>query len=154
MEPKIADTLPEKIVTEIKNPKTGKIRRRVQTKITGVSRTLQEPALDADIHNIMKKYVHTHGPIPMPKILETVNDFSDAADYQESLNRLIEAQEAFNSLPATTRADFQNNPANLISFLNDEKNYDKALEYGFISPEAHAARLEKLAKANPPPKPD
>lgn len=141
-EPKIPDLPPKKVITAIKL-KNGLVRRRVQTFTQGPTRTLQEPAIDADIHNIMKKYVHTHGSIPMAQIVDTVLDFSDATDFQESLDRHIHAQEAFNSLPADTRHYFHNDPSRLISFLADDKNYDEAVKMGFIDPST-------AAKRNPP----
>lgn len=88
----------------------------------------------------MRKYVHTHGSIPMAQIVDVVHDFSDAADFQHSMNRVIVAQEAFNSLSAETRHYFHNDPSRLITFLSDDKNYDKAVEFGFIDPLAASQR--------------
>lgn len=139
MQPKIEDK-PAKIVITATKMKNGITRRRVQLHTQGPSRTLQEPSVDADIHNIMKKYVHTHGSIPMATIVDTVLDFSDSVDFQESLNRHIKAQESFNSLPADTRHYFHNDPARLISFLSDDKNYDEAVKLGFIDPSLAAQR--------------
>lgn len=150
-EPKIPDLPLKKKVTVIKLP-NGSIRRRIQVETQGPSRTLQAPAEETDIHNIMKKYVHTHGPIPMAQITKTILDYSNVDDYQTCLNRLLDANESFASLPATTRRDFDNNPAQLVKFLSDDKNYDKAVDYGFISPETAAKRKPKPSSGSTPPK--
>lgn len=144
-EPKIQDLPPKIHKTKIKLP-NGSYRLRIRLETQGTSRTLQEPTLDTDIHNIMKKYVHTHGSIPMAQITNTILDFSDSNDYQEHLNRIIEAEQAFASLPATIRRDFQNDPKNLVAFLSDDKNYDKAVEYGFIDP---SVALQRKNSQNP-----
>ncbi len=50
-------------------------------------------------------------------------------------------------LPATVRAEFENDPAKLLDFMDNEKNHDKAREMGLL-PQL-AQKVEPNPSANP-----
>lgn len=118
---------------------------------TGKIRTKQSFKKECDINQIMKKYRNTG--IITPDIINSRNavfgDVSSTMDYQDSVNYLATADKAFDSLPAETRTRFQNNPAELLTFLHEEGNRDEAIELGIIPKPAEVA----AAKAETPPEP-
>ena len=46
------------------------------------------------------------------------------------MNQIIAAQEAFNSLPSDIRKKFDNDPAEFLEFVSDEKNNDEMIQMG------------------------
>jgi len=93
---------------------------------------------EVNINNIMAKAVRT-GFLPQ-KSAGSYGDFTNAYDFQSAQNKIIEAQNAFEALPANIRSRFRNEPANLIEFVNNSENYDEAVELGLIE---HPAKAEK-----------
>lgn len=59
-------------------------------------------------------------------------DFSEIPDFITAHNTIIEANRMFMDLPSKVRKEFDNDPAKLIEFVSDSKNYDKAVELGLI----------------------
>jgi phage internal scaffolding protein len=108
----------------------------------GKSRTSQEFAEDADINNIMARYVKT-GTVPMYMDRNMLDGDMHVMSYHEMQNVIADANSAFASLPATVRARFENDPAKYIEFVSDENNLEEARELGMLSPEA----VERLDKA-------
>ena len=105
----------------------------------GESETQQHFAADADINNIMAKYAQTGylvDPFKAPVGSPQFGDFTGVTDFLSAQNAILNAQAAFADLPASVRKFFDNDPASLIAFLDDDSNYDKALEMGLIVPPA------------------
>ena len=72
-------------------------------------------------------------------ILETreamYGDFSTFEDYQTSIEVVRKAEEDFANLPSNIRAYFDNNPANMLQFLQEpEKNYEEGVRLGLFKP--------------------
>lgn len=106
---------------------------RVQTINIEPSMTQQQFKDECDINNIMRKYKQT-GSIPNLRMTAgQYADVSEVQDYQGMLDTVIAAQNAFMTLPAEARMRFQNDPAQLISFLQKEENYDEALKLGLVN---------------------
>lgn len=101
-------------------------------KFSKASLTRQEFAKDADINNIMRKYSQGLAPIPSGSRPPMFGDFSGGFDYQACLDKVIKAQDAFDSLPSAVRDRFGNDPAKLLDFISDEKNRDEAVRLGLI----------------------
>ena len=76
-------------------------------------------------------------------------DFTGADDYQTTLHRVEEANSQFMELTADIRGRFDNDPALMLAFINDEANYDEAKKLGILSPEAseEASNTNKGGKA-------
>ena len=116
------------MATQTKDPR----RRRLSYSFKGVkSRTKQEFAKDADINNIMAKYIKT-GLVPVSTRQPTYGDFSDGGDFRSILDRVMAAEEDFQSLPSDLRSQFNNNPAELLDFLSDPANQQEAIDLGII----------------------
>lgn len=119
-------------IIEIKNG-----RKRVATKFTLPSKTQKQFAEQTNINNIMKKYHAGMGISHLSKKKGTYGDFSNAQDYQSSLNSIIQARDEFATLPSQVRKRFDNDPYELLSFLSDPNNRDEAISLGLIpKPEA------------------
>lgn len=98
------------------------------TKISGTQQHFKE---ECNINSIMAKFAKTGQLTPIQKIPQ-YGDFSNIGSYDEALNQIEAAQNLFGSLPAYVRDRFNNNPGELIAFMNDESNRDEAIKLGFI----------------------
>lgn len=98
------------------------------------SLTKQSEKDACDINNIVRMHMRNgEDPARYPVLLSaSVADFSEVGDYHSALNEVVAAQEAFYSLPAELRTRFDNDPGKLLDFINDDRNRDKAIEYGLI----------------------
>lgn len=89
---------------------------------------------ECDINTIMQKYQKTGLIQHVQKFQGSYGDFTSVADYQLSLNQVLAAQEAFEALPSSIRARFNNNPGSMLAFLEDPANRDEAVELGLVEP--------------------
>lgn len=105
--------------------KSGKLS--VSTVNNQPSKTQQQFKEQTDINNIMKKYQMRHLPNPQAGIYL---DSTDAPTYQQSLETVIKANEAFSSLSSDVRKRFSNDPTELLKFLKDLKNTEEAIKLG------------------------
>lgn len=95
--------------------------------------TQQNFAADVDVNNIVARAIKTGflADPAMTAVREAIfADVSEVGDYAACLNRISAAQDAFMSLPADLRASFGNDPAQLLAFLADPANNEKAMELG------------------------
>lgn len=119
---------------------------------TGESMTQQQFKAECDVNNILAKYKRTGMLSHIQKHQGNFGDFSSIEDYQTSLGKLMQAQQSFESLPSELRAKFDNDPAQLISFLSDEKNNAEAVKIGLKierkAPETIQGAMEKALEAN------
>lgn len=113
----------------------------------------EEPSLaqqhfkdECDINNILRQFNIT-GLLPESPLSPRYGDFSGISDYHTALNRVIAAQDEFEALPAQIRARFDNDPAKLIEFLDNEANRPVAEELGLV--EKAAAEVVEAAKVTP-----
>lgn len=124
---------------------------RVHPKLDPISLTHQAMAPECDINTIMKKYERT-GVLEHRNNFEgQYGDFADGpADYHESMNAVIAADEMFSTLPAKVRRRFHNDPGAFIEFATNPENQDELIKLGL------ATRLPedpKPVSATPSPKP-
>lgn len=106
-------------------------RRRVSIIFTSPSLTKQSFKNEANINNIISKYKKT-GIMQVNSKQAMYGDFSNIKDYQEALNAVNDAKEAFQSLPSELRSRFNNDPKNLIEFLENPKNAQEAIKIGLF----------------------
>lgn len=85
-----------------------------------------------DINNIIKHYTAT-GELPLSKKVGQFLDVSNIQDYQTSLQTVFEAQKAFDDLPSSIRSRFENDPTQLVAFIEDDSNHEEALKLGLLS---------------------
>lgn len=107
---------------------------------TKPSKTKQSFKKECDINYVLDRYSKTGSWSANPGDVvgrrPLLGDFSsfDHVDYQTSLNKVIEANNAFKSLPAGVRDRFANDPVRLLSFLEDDSNYAEAVKLGLVEP--------------------
>lgn len=102
------------------------------------SLTQQQFKQEADINNIIAS-VNASGALGNP--LWTGNrtpvygDFSDIqeGDYLRAQNILLQADEDFMQLPAKVRQRFNNNPAELLAFIENNPNSEELVKLGLAT---------------------
>lgn len=109
-----------------------RIRRRVKFDCEGPSKTEQHHKGAVNINQIVARSQKT-GMLPTRTQPGQYGDFTQVTDFHDAQNRVIEAQNAFMSLPSKVRKSFDNDPGKLLAFLSDENNRDKAVELGILS---------------------
>lgn len=87
-----------------------------------------------DVNNIIKKYQQNLPITHLNRNRGVYADLSLMTDYQGMLDAVSQAQKAFNDLPANLRSRFQNDPEQLLNFLQDSKNKEEAIKLGLINP--------------------
>lgn len=87
---------------------------------------------ECDINVILDRFNVT-GQLPIAALPPEFGDFSGVSDYQTALNAVLDAQEAFDSLPARVRERFANDPAAFVDFCLDEANKDEMAQLGLLN---------------------
>lgn len=117
----------------------------------GKSMTHQEFAAECDINHILTRVglgqVELRAPAPVYVDLTDV-----PTDYAQMMDKVLDAQQRFAQLPSRVRERFANDPARLLHFLSDEKNYDEALKLGLVN--ERKAAPSPLSDGSEPPKSD
>jgi len=138
------------------------IRKKPNQKITvrkngtiSIESTNDEPTLtqqqfkeQCDINNIIKIYTQT-GELPLSKKVGQFLDVSNVQDYQTALNTVFEAQHAFDALPSKIRSRFENDPNQLIAFIEDDANHEEALQLGLLSDTAQSKIKSQIQNQSP-----
>ncbi|QXP08346.1 MAG: internal scaffolding protein [Arizlama microvirus] len=88
---------------------------------------------ECDINNILKKYIAS-GSLEHRKNIEDGSyfDVSDVGDYQEALNKVIETNNLFASLPSRVRFQFGNDPSKFLEYVNNPANEQELTETGIL----------------------
>lgn len=112
---------------------------RVHPAIGGKSRTKQAHKDETDINIILRK--HEKGLVVdhLNKHQGQYGDFIDAPDYHTALNRIHAADEAFMEIPADIRAEFDNDPAQFLEFVQNPENLPSMREMGLAPHETTEA---------------
>jgi len=98
---------------------------------------------ECDINNILRQFNIT-GLLPEAAISPQYGDFTGVVDYHTALNQVIAAEDEFMSLPATLRARFENDPAQLIEFLDKPENKDEAIKLGLVNPSVELPQVVEV----------
>ena len=100
------------------------------------SLTVQAEEPNCNINNIMQRYA-TQGILPATNAAAAqYADVSNIGDYMECLQVVQNAQNAFDSLPSALRKELDNNPANLVTFIQNPANKERCVEYGLLNKQA------------------
>jgi len=91
---------------------------------------------ETDVNNIMRKYEKTGILTHVARYAGEYGDFSGVPDYKEGLERIMAANEMFDSLPARLRDRFGNDPAKFIDFATNPENLDELRTMGLAPMEA------------------
>jgi len=111
-------------------------RRRVQTPVGTRTKTEQQHENECNINTIMRK-MHAQGIIPHYETGGNFGDFTSIDDFQTAQNRIIAANNDFMALPAELRAKFDNDPGQLLQFLENPDNREACQEMGLLAPPGH-----------------
>jgi len=101
---------------------------------------------ECDINTILQKFNIT-GLLPQQPLSPRYGDFTGIGDYHTAMNRVIAVQDEFEALPAQIRARFDNDPSQLIEFLDNSENRPEAEELGLV--EKATAEVAEVAKTTP-----
>lgn len=120
-----------KLVTKHKD---GRVT--VETVNTKPELTQQQFKDDVDITKVMKKYKTQPGFNKWfnskPITGGGYTDLTKAKDYLGSLQTVVDAQNAFAALPSELRSRFNNDPAEMLNFIHDKKNYQECIKLGIF----------------------
>lgn len=114
--------------------------------------TIQSEKDNCDINVIMNRYATCGTPLPYRTdgVEPVYADVSELGDYMENYQRCKQAEEMFNSLPSALRKELDNNPANLLPFIQNEANRERCVEYGLINkPIMEAPKAPVVVNPNP-----
>lgn len=118
----------------------------------GESLARQEMAAATDINNIMKKYQKTGDLTHLTKNLPWYGDVSEIGDFHDAILKIKQAESSFLDLPSRVRELFDNDPGNLIAFLQDPANEDKAVALGLAKKrKVEEPKAPKEPEENPSP---
>lgn len=98
-------------------------------------KTQQHFRREANINSIMARYTKTGILVDASKPMRNMPQFGvfEQFDFLEAQNKVAQAKQAFMCLPARIRQRFQNDPAQLIEFIQHEENRKEAVAIGLIS---------------------
>lgn len=98
--------------------------------------TQQHFEAETNINNIIARYESTGvlgDPLNPGTIQPMFDDFSSPIDFQTAQNILAHSMQAFDQLPAHIRKRFENDPSQMLYFLEKEENRDEAIRLGLVS---------------------
>lgn len=106
---------------------------------------------ETDINTIVRRFGLT-GQLPDNVRVPTYGDFDQVNDFQTALNAVHQAEDAFMALPAALRAEFQNDPQQLLEFVANPDNRSKAVKLGLIPEPPPKGPEPALPASNADPK--
>jgi phage internal scaffolding protein len=112
------------------------------------TRAQQHHRDECDINVILERFGKT-GQMPVNAISGTYGDFSGVHDYHTAMNALIAAEHEFAALPAQLRNKFDNDPSNLIQFLENPDNRAEAEKLGLVNISSTANTEPAIAAEKP-----
>lgn len=117
----------------------------------GPSLTRQEFAAECDINEIMRRY-ETTGVLPNDGREPQYVDFTEIPeDLMSTLAMMDRAQQAFMTLPARVRREFENNPHAFVEYASHPDNLDQMREWGLAPPKAPEAAVAAPGAVSPAP---
>ena len=111
-------------------PETGKNLGRVPE----LSLTKQSFVEECDYNRILANASLTGSIHHVNAMAPRFIDCSDYPDFHTAMNVVTQAHQEFAELPSGIREFFKNDPSNMLDFLGDSANRDKAVELGLIAP--------------------
>lgn len=106
-----------------------------------------------DVNNILKKFERTGMLEHAARFAGEYGDFIAADDYHGYMNKVVEAQQMFDQMPAGWRKRFGNDPANFLAFMDDPANEAEMREMGMLPKEIVDDAIEGRDSGSPSPKP-
>ncbi len=125
----------------------GKVPARPRLKC-GPGRTKQSFRDATDINKIVARFERTGLLEHVNKNPGTYADVSNLRDYPSALRLIKRGNDLFDALPSNLRSRFDNDPARLISFLDDPKNKEEAIKLGLL-PKSKEAKKPPIPTTPP-----
>lgn len=94
--------------------------------------TEQSHKINCDVNAIIKKYDKTGLISHISRFEAQFGDLS-GNDFKTMTDKIINANNQFNNLPSEIRNRFQNNPEELLRFMENPLNRDEAIDLGLIN---------------------
>lgn len=108
-------------------------KRKVKFNTIGPSMVDPQYQHDNDVNTFVSKYIKS-GELPQFNKKPHYGDFSHVVDYQDALNKVIQAKDNFMLLPSNIREKFSNSPNKFLNFANDPDNFDEMVKLGLARP--------------------
>lgn len=86
---------------------------------------------ECDINTIIERFGLGY-EMPDGVVAPTYGDFTHVRDFHTAMNAIASANEAFDALPASVRARFQNDPGQFVDFVSEESNRAEAESLGLV----------------------
>lgn len=106
-------------------------KQRVQLICTTAGRTKQSFKAECDINTIIARFLRT-GIMDFAQKNEPRYGDCTGIEFQSAMQTVANAKTLFNELPAALRSRFENEPANFLAFVQDEKNRPEAETLGLL----------------------
>lgn len=115
--------------------RTQYTERKVKPGITFTEPSLAKQAFkeQCDINNVLKRYNATGILDHVTSMQPVYADLTQVGDLQQAFDTVHAAEEAFNALPSELRNELDNNPANLVSFIQNPANKERCIAYGLFN---------------------
>lgn len=124
-------------------------KNRPRTQLTCDDPSLAKQSFkdESNINNIIKRHHNTGVPLPTAETVGAkFGDFSEVGDYHTSMQKVVQAREAFEGLPSAIRKQFHNDPGLFIDFVKDPENNDELVNMGLAHP-VEPTLVDELALA-------
>lgn len=129
--------------------------KRYPSDTVGESMTDPSFVQECDINQVLLRWQKTGVISHVSQYKGDYGDFLNAPQsYHEAINQVMEADEAFASLPATVRKRFGNDPSLFLEFVGDKANVEEMRELGLLQADPEPDPLLEAVKALAPGKPD
>lgn len=100
------------------------------------TRTKQSFKDETDINVLVKRFGVTTTAQMRGLKVPSYGDFGEKVfDFQSAMNAVVDAQRAFDTLPADVRKRFGHDPQEFIAFFNDPANVEEGRKLGLVLPE-------------------
>lgn len=117
------------------------------------SLAIQSERDDSDINTIVKRFGLT-GELPSGVRAPTYGDFTGIGTFQQALEAVRQAEDAFMAMPAEIRKRFGDNPEEFVQFCSDPANGPELVKMGLAieikGPEAKPADRAPAEDKVPP----
>jgi phage internal scaffolding protein len=98
-----------------------------------IGKTEQSHKSMCNVDNIIRQYDRTGLITHVNNAVAQYGDYTEINEYQDNLNMVIEAQNAFDELPAHIRKKFSNDPGLFFEFATNPENKDELIELGLAN---------------------
>lgn len=113
---------------------------RVQQEPGGPSLTQQQFKDQVDVNKIVEKFQRTGVAAGFRQDQPMYGDFSQIQDFRGNLQKMEDALDSFMKLPPQLRARFENDPAQLVEWVQNPSNQEEAIKLGLMSKKAEISQ--------------